>query len=299
MLETLKFHRKIVKICYNRNNIRDFKARLKHTVRTLLFYKRSKILANFIKKHDFLKNEILRYPTLCSKIHRPYLTNDLTISQKINTILDSYNFLDNFFNDITRTILYKNGEIEICQITGKDDKKFTFFLSLYTNFSREGEFTFKCFNSQNILLSRLTFSIYQNNIIIAGLQGLEKGNEASLIKEATKNLYGIFPKKIILELLYFIFPYHNKIAIGNSKHIYNSLRYRFKKKSKFLANYDEFWESNGGTRNKGIWLLPTVLEKKKIEDIPSKKRSEYKKRYELLDSLLNNTYEFLNSAKRS
>ena len=97
-----------------------------------------------------------------------------------------------------------------------------------------------------------------------------------------------------IEVLYSLFPELEKIAVGNDGHIYLSLRYKYKSSRKISADYDEFWESLGSKKVDSIfWLLPKELVRKKIEDIPSKKRSQYTNRYKVLDTLEENIKIFL------
>ena len=54
-----------------------------------------------------------------------------------------------------------------------------------------------------------------------------------------------------------------------------------------MADYDSFWLSIGGEKqDNGNFMLPLVMPRKTIEEIASKKRSEYRRRYALLDSLI-------------
>lgn len=75
--------------------------------------------------------------------------------------------------------------------------------------------------------------------------------------------------------------------MSNATHIYRSWRYRKKKEGKLLADYDSFWLSLGGERREnGHFALPLTLPRKPMEEIASKKRAEYRRRYEMLDSLI-------------
>src|SRR3712207_7766985 len=83
-----------------------------------------------------------------------------------------------------------------------------------------------------------------------------------------------------MEVFYHLFP-ESKIAVGNANHIYLAQRYRYKKERKVKADYDEFWESLGGIqREDGLWELAKTIARKPIEEIPSKKRSQYRSRYQ-------------------
>ncbi|WP_267881362.1 DUF535 family protein [Xenorhabdus nematophila] len=55
-----------------------------------------------------------------------------------------------------------------------------------------------------------------------------------------------------------------------------------------VADYNAFWESLSGIRKENNdFHLPSIIERKSLDDIPSKKRAEYRRRYQLLDELEN------------
>lgn len=279
------FYNDVLKNGVSKGQLNTLKKKVKYIVRNILFFTHSKKIANFLMNHKYLQKEVYRYPVLCSKIHRPYISNSFSIDRKTSTIIASYTFLDNFFKDEVLSKLYHDGEIDICQITAKNDSKYLIKLHLYTNFEKEGEFNLNCYDEENNLLAKLTFAFDENYLLIGGLQGLEKDKDPNLLKVATKNLYGTFPKKLVVEALYDMFPNIPKLAIANEGHIYLSTRYKFKKYRKISADYDEFWESFEGVKQGDFWALPKEIKRKNIEDIPSKKRSQYNNRFAILDQM--------------
>ena len=75
------------------------------------------------------------------------------------------------------------------------------------------------------------------------------------------------------------------IAVSNETHIYRSLRYR-DKEGKIHADYNAFWESVGGVCDaERHYRLPAQIARKEIAEIASKKRAEYRRRYEMLDAI--------------
>ena len=248
-------------------------------------YSYSKEIADFILSHKYLRDEVYRYPSLCSKLHRPYLTNSLINRDKVKAITTSYKILDKRFPERLLDKLYRDGKLELCTFQGKNDSEYKLSLNLYPAYEKEGEFTLVCYNFEDKPLAKLTFGFLEDSIIIGGLQGLEKGEDTNLIKEATKNMYGVFPKRLVLEILYLLFPEYRVLGVSREKHIYFSDHYRKRKEGKVHANYDEFWASLDGEEKDGMWLLPKKLERKNIEEIPSKKRSLYQNRFNLLDSI--------------
>jgi uncharacterized protein len=68
--------------------------------------------------------------------------------------------------------------------------------------------------------------------------------------------------------------------------VFRSLRYRRRKKNVFMASYDEFWDSiDAKPYSPALYAIPLAIPRKTMDELPSKKRSEYRKRYILLDEL--------------
>ncbi|MES9851382.1 MAG: DUF535 family protein [Candidatus Thiodiazotropha sp. L084R] len=63
-----------------------------------------------------------------------------------------------------------------------------------------------------------------------------------------------------------------------------------------MLNYDEVWSDRGGVYcNAGFYELPVNPDRRSIESIISKKRSMYKKRYELLNLIEKKVFSDINS----
>jgi uncharacterized protein VirK/YbjX len=52
------------------------------------------------------------------------------------------------------------------------------------------------------------------------------------------------------------------------------------------ADYDAYWAELGGVADGSAWRLPAHLGRKAVEDIASKKRSQYRRRHALEDLLV-------------
>ncbi|WP_424141161.1 DUF535 family protein [Sodalis glossinidius] len=70
------------------------------------------------------------------------------------------------------------------------------------------------------------------------------------------------------------------IAVGDKSHVFQSARYRSSKQNVFFVHYDEFWASvEGSPMAGGLYGLPKRITRKSMDDLPSKKRAEYRRRY--------------------
>ena len=270
----------------------NFQRKIRFVFRTIFCLPYSLKIINFVYNHKFLSEKVFDYPIILSKMFRPYLSNLFTTKERYYYLIDNYKFIDKNFSQFIVEKLYKEGSIKLAEIIGKGDEKLEIFLSLYPKFDKEGDIEIKIVNSENISLAKITFSFIKyeekDTLFIGGIQGPKKDVDKDLIKRVTKIMYGAFPKRILIEVLYGIIENLNinirKICVGNTTHMYLSKRYI--KRKTINADYDKFIESlNGKKLENALWELPKELYRKEIEEVSSKKRSEYKKRYEIFNKL--------------
>ncbi len=148
-------------------------------------------------------------------------------------------------------------------------------------------------DAAGVVLAEMTFTLCivdgKSTLFIGGLQGAKAWVEHDQIQLATKACHGLFPKRLLLEAVCLLaqhFGVNQILAVSNDTHIYRSWRYAKKKKDKLHADYDSFWASLGGEKDaQGLYHMPLQVARKSLEEIASKKRAEYRRRYELLDSM--------------
>lgn len=291
-MRNILFYLKLMTQGSRKGQLNTGKKKMRFALRTILYYPWVNNLTDFILEHDHLSSAVFTYPILVSKLHRPYLSSSTGMEEKLQTIKDSYEYLDTVFPSDIREKLYTQGRFQIGSMTGNNNEEFKIILALYPRFDKEGEFNLFITDSEDLTLATLTFSMQRRGntfrTFIGGLQGAHRDTDHNLIKTATKSLYGVFPKKAVMESLYFLEEALDlsteKICVGNDRHVYTAERY--KRKRSIHSSYDAFWESlNGWRTDSGLWKLPETLERKDILSIPSKKRGQYRKRYTLLNKL--------------
>ncbi|WP_167348674.1 VirK/YbjX family protein [Proteus myxofaciens] len=235
-------------------------------------------------------NKIIKIqPNLPAKIQRPYLHKFGNYETRGNDIINHYQIVHELSTKC-KDIFYSKEPVCISKYNGKNNEEFSIYCSP-SHFDREGELMLTLYMA-NIVISQLTFSFIKkdniNIIFIGALQGAQKNIEHNVIQQATKASYGLFPKRIIIEALYSIstscFVY-DILAVTETSHVFNHFLYKNKKRKKFLAVYSEFWNSIGGVPFYNFYKLPEKIKRKNLDDIVSKKRSEYRKRYALIDQI--------------
>lgn len=230
--------------------------------------------------------------TLPGKIHRPYLYLGLSSRQRAQALQQHYAFLQQLSCNALRKAMLTPQQTELVSFCGKDDKHFKVTVACNGRCEREGEVNMSL-SCDGTLLAIVTFSVIERDgrrvLLIGGMQGAHSETPHETIRMATRACYGLFPKRVLLEVISLLARASGIGAIqavSNCGHTYYSLRYRYKKRAVFLASYDEFWQSlNAEKVSRQLWQLPLEFPQKTIEEIPSKKRAEYRRRYELLEVL--------------
>ena len=251
-------------------------------------------LLSDLAKHPYLMQMLQVQPGLPCRLHRPWLTVNMDRQRVLESLSWHYQMMCRQLPaTLTKGYLSKQG-VTLLTLTGKDEQQFTVRLCADAFMDKEGEATLVFCDSQNTALAEMTFTLCQfegkSTLFIGGLQGAKAHVPHELIQGATKACHGLFPKRLLVEAAMTLgaaFPVEQIVAVSNDTHIYRSWRYRKKKEGKLLADYDSFWLSIGGEKqDNGNFMLPLVMPRKPMEEIASKKRSEYRRRYALLDSLI-------------
>ncbi|MEE3701002.1 VirK/YbjX family protein [Mannheimia haemolytica] len=135
----------------------------------------------------------------------------------------------------------------------------------------------------NQLVYLLTFGKLDEALLIAVIQGPNFEGSKELVKQLTKSCHGLRPAYLMVETmkaLTAVLGYQSLLGIPQK---YQN-KSRWVQSKRYVVDYDAIFAESGGKPG-NYWQLPLELESKKIDEIPSKKRSMYRKRYEMLANL--------------
>ncbi|MBM6634727.1 DUF535 domain-containing protein [Leclercia adecarboxylata] len=270
---------------------RDY--RLKFFLRTLLFWSSTTRMLETISRRDDFSTLLKAQPTLPVKTQRQYLTRGMTASERAEAILHHYAWIDALPDSGLAHLFTSPSPLPLLQFATKEEASYTIFATSAVKAEREGETTLWLRAGDNTLLASLTFSVIRENdrsvLVIGGLQGPRRDVGRETIKNATRACYGLFPKRILLEAVFNLAKQSGISAlygVSDEGHVFRALRYRLSKGRHLHASYDEFWASLGGKPDNAFrWVLPFGMERKSLESIASKKRAEYRRRFQLLDEI--------------
>lgn len=267
--------------------------RRKFILRSLAMpFRTIKLMKNLVSQ-PFLTSMLTAQPGLPCRLHRPYLAVNIPRAETFQAIACHYKNISDIFSEQMLKEYFTEQGYCLAELQGKNDKPYFIDLSAVDMQGKEGEVALNFCDNERVILTKLTFTLClhdnKKTLFIGGLQGAKPWVPHESIQEATKACHGLFPKRLLLEAVCTLAGYFHVeqiLAVGNNTHIFRSWRYEKKKKQLMHADYDSFWLSmNGKLRKDGLFLLPSAIERKSLEDIASKKRAEYRRRYALLADL--------------
>ncbi|ENX34831.1 hypothetical protein F889_01469 [Acinetobacter colistiniresistens] len=226
------------------------------------------------------------------KLQYPYLSGNLNEEQRLLCLTQHYDW---FFANIEcshhsqREVLLWRYDFE----SENQSDQLGLYLQFRADFEHEGEMAL-LLKLNDTLQYTLTFSYIllnkQPTFFVGGLQGGSQNiTNPEGIKQLTKNLYGLRPKQLMLHglsVLCAFYKVENVVGVSNENHAFKrSRKKRWRQRVK--TNMDEFWLEFGAEldawKNFGFEPLSNQID---LEAIPSKKRSQYRKRQLLLDQLV-------------
>lgn len=267
--------------------------RRKFMLRSLMMPISTATLLSNLAKHPDILPMLHAQPGLPCRLHRPWLSLTMDRKQTLDALAFHYQTFAAHLSAPVRMNYFTPQGITLAELSGKNEERFHIRLVAEANLDKEGEATVIFCDEQQTPLAEMTFALCEylgkSTLFIGGLQGAKANVAHDAIQFATKACHGLFPKRLLLEActeLATFMGMEQIVAVSNTTHIYKSWRYQKKKQGKLFADYDSFWQSLAGEQNAdGAFLLPSTIARKPMEEIASKKRSEYRRRYELLDSL--------------
>lgn len=122
---------------------------------------------------------------------------------------------------------------------------------------------------------------------IGAMQGPNVENAKDLVKQVTRRCHSYRTKNFILHVTQEVAK-----ALG-LVHIYAVTNYGYyanthiRMEKKLKTSFTDFWEESGGhpCKDKRFYELPMTEARKTMEEIPTRKRNYYRKRYALLDEV--------------
>lgn len=226
---------------------------------------------------------------------RSYLDNRFTVKERFDACLQDVETAKLKFGERHAAHLLAGNSLPLLTLG-----QFSVHLQMNRVSQHEGFWALALKDSNNLSIANLSFGFLNANaILIASIQGIKDPhrNILELNKAATKEALGLRPQNLLMasmQALCHAWHIDNLIGIDPKNQVKrkaNSHRQGFK------FDYAGFWTELGAQKNfSGYWTLPTTVPHRLLAEVPSHKRSQYRKRNDLLDQLRLNTAELFSLA---
>ncbi|WP_159084302.1 VirK/YbjX family protein [Dongshaea marina] len=229
---------------------------------------------------------------LLDKPLRPYLFAGTGVSRRVEHIMEHYRWLSDVKPGLFHKIYHEDG-IELGKLP-EGEQQARLVLHQHHTFRKEGEMVISLLNQQDQRLYSCAFSLIgpgeNKQMVLTSLQGPEPRVEHPMqkLKDLTKQCFGVRPKSLVVETALYLakqLEIDEVLAVRKSSHVYMARRYKNKQGKAIHSNYDELWvEFRGAPYCKHLLRLQES-ERKELDEIKSKKRAMYRRRYLWLDEL--------------
>jgi uncharacterized protein VirK/YbjX len=235
-----------------------------------------------------LQRAFQQRPEIVGAIVWPYMCSTWSSKERIQRIDEHFRLIDSMGGALDFPI---DQSFELIDL-GDVQESLRVVLDRPQWFMREGQLVLNLFMA-DVRIYSIAFSFaFEGERTVAFVGAIQGGNADGAMadyKDLTKTLHGMRPRDFLVELLRSFcrtLGVWRIYAVADASRQHRSSYFGKAKSDTLSLNYDEIWSERGGIRHDAdFFMLGPEAPLKSLEEIPSKKRSMYRKRYELLDSL--------------
>lgn len=282
----------IGKRIYDLKNPREKRRYFVFLLRSLVHRKELRELVEFFQQ-DELRNEIFQRQVFpIEQVTRAFFYNKSTFEERVKLAREHYEILQQrlqpeaFIN--LGDVDYKGYEIYQQDF---DDRHLSVFSKFGVGQRKEGLLSI-IMELDGEPLYQIIFWLAKNKagedaVWIGAMQGPNMDKAKDVVKKMTKWCHGYRTKNLILYML------QAMVRTIGIKKIYAVSNYGYyannhvRSDRKLKTNFGDFWLEAGGreTEDKRFYELPLVEKRKTMEEVPTRKRAVYRRRFAFLDEV--------------
>lgn len=286
MLDYIHLGKKI----YNTDNPREARRMAVFVVRCLLNNSRMQRLHQFFSQNDLYRKIADECPFVYEQPTRAFFYNKSTFDERARLVEKHMEFLVTHLQEDVVLSLYA-GKPYVLWESQDEMGHLRFELFYHPGRRKEGLLSIVLRLDEHDLY-QMMFWIAPNKagewaLWIGAMQGPNMENAKEVVKNVTKRCHAYRTKNFILHA-----TQEAAKALG-LKQIYAVTNYGYyannhiRRDRKLKTSFSDFWKESGGRpcADQRFYELPMTEYRKTMEEIPTRKRSNYRKRYALLDEV--------------
>ena len=295
---------------YGKRSWRETRRVVLHTARSLGRRQHMKRLENYFANYKPDPEILHRQIGLYELMTRIFFYKDSTATERLDGIINHFDYIQNIFTDEAIQSMYSIDKDNLLDDVSRIKRGIVVWQSeeldmkaqLYYGAGqrKEGLLTLLLtLENQGVYHANFRFGKGFNGekaMWIGTVQGYKDGLDNA--KTVTKKMFGYRPKNFIMFLLRHIAvicKVESIYAVSDEGFYANTHLVRGHRAK--VAELNPLWEESGGVvcSDKRFFKIPLEEYRKPIEEIKSQKRSQYRKRYDLLDQYQEEVQENLKS----
>ena len=280
---------KIAHRAYRWNNPRERHRALVFLVRGLLYWRQLQRLYKFFQETEERCALYARNPFPMEQATRAFFYAGSTVNTRVKLIQEHYAYLEQKIEPASFVALGYDTAYEIWRAP-ETDMTWHAYLKFEPGQRKEGLLSVMM-DVDGEHLYQIIFWIEQRGgqptLVIGAMQGPNTENAQDFVREMTKRAHRFRTKNLILYITQAVaraLGIKRILAVSNAGYYANN-HVRLDRKLK--TDFGAFWEEVGGweTDDHRFYELPLVYPRKTMEEVPTRKRAVYRRRFAFLDAV--------------
>ena len=259
--------------------------------RGALHYDKLNGLYAYFQQDETHKKILTKNPFAIEQATRAFFYYRSRLDERLQLIKEHYDFMVDRFKAEWAIRLANEEEFVVWQSELPDVDEWRAQLSFSPGQRKEGLLSI-VMNYKGVSLYQVIFWVQKGkdgefSLYIGAIQGANTANATELIKETTKLSHRYRTKNLILYMLRAV---ARTAGVG---HIYAVSNYGYyahnhvRRDRKLKTDFGEFWQEAGGkiTADERFYELPLIEPRKTMEEVPTRKRAVYRRRFQFLDEV--------------
>ena len=276
---------------YDMSNPREYRRYLVFRVRCLLNRGRMNKLRDYFHSTPTLEKIAEVFPFVYEQPQRAFFYYRSTFEERLALIEAHFSFLTRKFREETLLSIYGDSSVLLWEGPKLDETPLLLHLYFEPGQRKEGMLSVILLLEKKILY-QIVFWIAPDkedrpSMWIGAMQGPNMDSAREIVKRATKLCHAYRTKNLILYAAQAVarsLGLARIFAVTNEGYYANN---HLRTDRKLKTDFGDFWREAGGkeTGDSRFFELPLVEPRKTMEEVPTRKRAVYRRRFAMLDEL--------------
>lgn len=276
------------KIYIANNRFSSYRRMVVFIIRSMINHGKMQKLSQFFQMNSLRRDIAAAHPFVFEQVTRSVFYRYSTFSERMNLIKEHLSFFEIMFTQEALRLMYL-GEGIVLWSNNYQEETLALEIRFHDNQKKEGLMGIALKLGERMVYQIIFWVALDKNgetvLKIGALQGSLGGID--VLRDLTKYFFGYRPKNLILHALRTV---TQQLGIGrifavSNYGFYANNHIRIDRKLK--TSLDEFWQETGGEgcSDPRFFQLPIAEMRKSLDEVESKKRNVYRKRFAVIDAI--------------